>query len=505
MKKCAIILAAGFGSRLAPITNYMPKSLVRVAGRPILDYQIDGYKAIGISEENITIVTGYMSDKITDWLRENYPSVRIVESIDYRTTNNMYSLYLALKDLEKMNDFDLETCFINNADCLYDRQLMIDFSKSDVKNAIATQKGVYIEESMKVVEGEDSSLINIGKKIPPKDSVGVSVDLYKFSKEAITKLYKIIKDFIEIKKDLKQWTEVAFPYLFAEENVYPVDIKNKKWVEVDNNDDLLVADKLFSNFDLNKKKAIICDMDGTLYVGNNPISEAINFIKTHSDSIDFYYLTNNTSKTPTMYVDKLKKMGISTTIDKIATPLYALINKINNENWKSIYLVANKSVECFLKEKLPNVKFDYNLKENQAVCLTYDTEITYEKLKNMAIILNQKDIPFIATHTDVFCPHECGPIPDIGSILELIKKTNGKEPDYVLGKPSVELIKYHLEKYGCDKIAIVGDRLYTDKKLADNANCDFICVLSGETTRLDVAKYEGRYPSIVVSNLGNVF
>ena len=62
--------------------------------------------------------------------------------------------------------------------------------------------------------------------------------------------------------------------MFKTEKVYPFDIKHKKWVEVDNNDDLLLADKLFSTFDIATKKALICDMDGTLYLDQTPIDSA---------------------------------------------------------------------------------------------------------------------------------------------------------------------------------------------------------------------------------------
>ena len=88
----AIILAAGIGSRLYPLTQEYPKSLIKVNGREILDYQIQGYLKAGIKEENIYIVTGYKHEMITEYLCDHYSKVNEIYSPDYLTTNNMYSL-----------------------------------------------------------------------------------------------------------------------------------------------------------------------------------------------------------------------------------------------------------------------------------------------------------------------------------------------------------------------------------------------------------------------------
>lgn len=499
-KNYAIILAAGIGSRLYPITEQIPKSLVKVNAREILDYQIQGYIKAGIKEENIYIVTGYKHEMIQEYLTNKYPLVKEIYSKDYLSTNNMYSLYLGLLKIKNIGFNNLDYLFINNADCLYDESLMKEFINSDYSNAIAVELGEYIEESMKVTQNPDNSLNNIAKTISEKDSVGVSVDLYKYSAQAASRLFEIIREFIEVKKDLKQWTEVAFPSLFKTEKVYPFDIRHKKWVEVDNNDDLLLADSLFADFDINKKKVLICDMDGTLFIGNEPIDSAIEFIKKHN--FKYYFLTNNTSKIPEDYVLKLNNAGIKAEADNILTPLSALIEYIKNKKYSSVYLTANKKVHNYLIQKLPNISFEFDINKNEAVILTYDTELNYDKLKNICNLLVNKKVEYIATHSDIFCPSEQGAIPDIGSYIELLKQVTHKEPSIYLGKPSINLVKNILSNYNPEEIAVIGDRLYTDKKLADNMGSDFICVLSGETTRLDVQQYDGAYPACVKKALG---
>ena len=503
MRNIAVILAAGVGSRLLPIADYMPKSLVKVAGKSIIEYQINGYLEAGLEEKDITIVVGYMADKIRNLIFSKYPFVNIIENSNYRVTNNMYSLYLALKKIYESN-IDFKTLLINNADCLYELSVIKNFINNSKDNAIAVNNKIYIDESMKVTLCKDGAINNIAKTITEKDAYGVSIDLYKYSKKAVDCLFSIVKNFIEDKKELNHWTEVAFPELFKQIEVYPCDINNGKWVEVDNYDDLKMADKLFSDFDLKSKKCLISDLDGTIYIGDTPIKQSVDFIINNFNNFDFYFLTNNTSKTPSDYVKKLNKFGIQVSEDAILSPLQLLIDFIKARGYKSVYLVANSQVYNYVKERLSDVDLSYDRSRNQAAILTYDTEINYEKLKNICPLLNNHDIQFIATHSDHFCPTENGGIPDIGSMISLIESTINRRPDIILGKPNTLILSKLLKKYERKNMAFIGDRLYTDKKLADNAGMDFICVLSGETTRLDIAIDTSKFPSIIVDNLGEL-
>ncbi|MDR2406770.1 MAG: NTP transferase domain-containing protein, partial [Bacteroidales bacterium] len=335
-----IILAAGIGSRLYPITKKMPKSLVRVSGREILDYQITGYIKSGILEEQIYVITGYLSEMIQAFLSNKYPRVNTIINSDYLTTNNMYSLYIALTEISNNTLLDFGTLIINNADCLYDESLIQEFVLCEYKNTIACEIGTYVDESMKIVTDGNNIITDIAKTIKSENATGVSVDLYKYSSEAIQKLYLIIKDYIEVKKDVKQWTEVAFPVLFKEIDVYPFDVKQRKWIEVDTMDDLLQADIAFCPFEMTDKKAIVCDLDGTLYLGNKPIDSAIEFVHRNRYMYDFYFLTNNTSCPPREYVKKLATYKLDVSEDKICTPFIPLIRYVRNKHYKSVYLVS---------------------------------------------------------------------------------------------------------------------------------------------------------------------
>lgn len=232
----ALILAAGLGTRLAPITNDRPKSLVPVNGQPILLKQIENLHENGITD--ITIISGYKADILEKTVYEKYPEINIIESVDYAVTNNMYSAYLARSGFEG-KDF-----LMMNADVFYDASVLEALLACEAPNAIVTDIGVYLEESMKVVE-EDGRLIRISKEITPEDALGVSIDVYKFSAEGGKAFFAKCADYIESKKELKLWSEVALNDILADV-VFQACPLNGRWLEIDNHEDLTAAEKIFA-------------------------------------------------------------------------------------------------------------------------------------------------------------------------------------------------------------------------------------------------------------------
>ena len=277
-------------------------------------------------------------------------------------------------------------------------------------------------------------------------------------------------------------------------------------------------------FALSKKKAFVCDLDGTLFMGPNPIPSAVKFVidSTNSGRFAFYYLTNNTSKCPEEYMKKISGAPIPVVPEQILTPLITLEAYIREKGYKSVYLISSEKVKAHMAERLADagVSLDYDPERNELIALTYDKELTYAKLADATSLWNMRNCPpspmcpirtqnqtpvdFVATHPDNCCPSERGPIPDIGGMMRFLETTNGMKPSHVFGKPSPTLLAPVLEKFKPEEIAVVGDRLYTDKAIADNAGVDFVCVLSGETTPADLEKYTGTPPAIVVETFDHV-
>lgn len=233
----ALILAAGYGSRLAPLTDNLPKSLVPVNGKPILFKQIENLYANGV--EGITVVSGYRANMLEAAVHDRFRDVRIIESVDYRSTNNMYSAYLAR---EAMGG---EGFLMMNADVFFDASVIASLLACEAPNAIVTDIGFYLEESMKVIE-RDGRLVHISKQISPEEALGASIDVYKFSAEGAAAFFDKCAEYIERRGERKLWSEVALDGILSEVEFRACPL-NGRWYEIDDHDDLAAAERIFAD------------------------------------------------------------------------------------------------------------------------------------------------------------------------------------------------------------------------------------------------------------------
>jgi HAD superfamily hydrolase (TIGR01450 family) len=248
-----------------------------------------------------------------------------------------------------------------------------------------------------------------------------------------------------------------------------------------------------------EKRCFVLDLDGTVYLGNIPIPGAVSFIQRHSAVRDLYFLSNNTSKAPATYLKKLRGMGIEARPEQILSPTAPLTEHLRQNGIRRAYLVGNADYAAALREAMPELV----LAEEgaQAVILAYDTELTYHKLSVSARLLRKPEVAYLATHPDLVCPDPLGPLPDVGSFIALYEKAVGRLPQFIFGKPEPRVLAPLLARYPREEMVMVGDRLSTDKKLAENAGIDFVLVLSGEA-RLEDLRREALQPWRVVRDLG---
>ena len=494
----AVILAAGIGSRLRPITYKKPKCMVKVSGRPILDYQIKAFAAAGIKD--IAIVVGYQSKMVKEYCRYiNDINISIIENDDFESTNNMFSLYLASyfwKD---------EEFILSNGDVIFDERIPLYLNECSFPDLIAADKGSYSEESMKIIVNENNLIVDISKNISASEAYGNSIDLYKFSVSSSGILFNHIKEIIEYEKRLREWTEVAIQDLVKCQKIMmqPYDINGLNWIEIDNFDDLSVADKMYSTIktSISDAKIFFIDLDGTIYLGNKPITGSANFINMLLKNEKLYYfLSNNSSKDKNNYVKILSSMGITAKENQIILSTDGLIEYLKCSNINDVFVVGTSAMEKSIVEAGINTKSE----KPMLVVLGYDTELTYEKIKRAALLIN-KGIDYIATHCDIVCPTDEGPIPDIGSLIALIEIATGKKPRKIFGKPNVEMIGHVLKKHGiiASQAVVIGDRIYTDMQLAKNIGANFILVLSGETKREDIEELD-EYPDLITNSLNDL-
>lgn len=234
-----VILSAGIGSRLKPLTDKVPKCLVEVANKPILGHQIDLF-INNKNVEEILIVIGYKPNLVRSFIENNYggkQKITCIENKDFSTTNNMFSLYLT-------KNYIRGKFLLINGDVILEPGIINDFLPFPYEDSIAVDVGKYFEESMKVIE-EDGFIVDISKNISKEEALGCSIDFYKFSDSGAKVLFSKIENIILKRKQLKLWSEVALKEILNQGvlKFKPFDIKGKYWFEIDDLEDLNNAEK----------------------------------------------------------------------------------------------------------------------------------------------------------------------------------------------------------------------------------------------------------------------
>lgn len=258
---------------------------------------------------------------------------------------------------------------------------------------------------------------------------------------------------------------------------------------------------LGSNRRLEAVRAFAMDMDGTIYLGGSLLPGSREW-KDHLDrlGIPMVFLTNNSSRSRSDYVDRLNAMGLQVTPDNILTSGEATIRFLERQHPRArVHLVGTPSLKReFLENGMDLAESDT---DSDVVVLGFDTTLTYEVLRNLCDRVRQ-GLPFIATHPDFNCPTEDGTMPDVGSFLALVEASTGRRPDTVIGKPGEWMIEALSERLGMPphEFAYVGDRLYTDVAMARASGMLAILTLTGETRMEDIQSSEFQ-PDLVVDNL----
>lgn len=238
---------------------------------------------------------------------------------------------------------------------------------------------------------------------------------------------------------------------------------------------------------LKEKDTFLLDMDGTIFLGNELIDGALTFLDTLKQKGKRYiFLTNNSSKNKLIYVEKLRKLGIIASPEEIFTSGEATTRylKRNHEGAKIFLLGTPALEEEFEREGFMLVK--ERGAEIDFVVLGFDTTLTYDKIWGACEYI-AGGVEYIATHPDFNCPLPNDAfMPDAGAMAAMIEASTGKKPK-VIGKPNKEVVESIAHKYGLDttKMAMVGDRLYTDIQTGINAGITSVLVFSGETKEKD--------------------
>lgn len=211
-----VILAAGMAKRLRPLTDKMPKCLLKVGERTLLERTVDAMTACGISQ--LTVVTGYRAEMIRDFLNNHYPqlSITYLHNADYEHNNNIFSLWMALKEQVRGKAF-----LLMDSDILCDPKAVAEVALQP-ESALALNRHELGEEEMKVVVDAEQRILEISKTCRPEDALGESVGIEKMTPDYSEALYAELRQMIEQEGLIDIFYERAFERLIPKGHTFRV-------------------------------------------------------------------------------------------------------------------------------------------------------------------------------------------------------------------------------------------------------------------------------------------
>jgi histidinol-phosphate/aromatic aminotransferase/cobyric acid decarboxylase-like protein/choline kinase len=243
----AIILAAGYGNRMRPLTDNVHKTLLCVSGKTIIGGIIDGLADNGIRD--IVVVTGYRDKELSGWLSTTYPhlSIQYVHNERYRETNNIYSMALAFE--QTIIDDDI---VLIESDLIYRPQVIRRLLASPQKNvALVDRYGRGMDGT--VVTVENGVITSV---IPPHlqdehfdfSDKYKTLNIYKFSMEFCNSTFKkLLTYYAKVINDNCYYELILGILIYMQqETVHAEILDGEKWAEVDDPNDLQVAEFVFN-------------------------------------------------------------------------------------------------------------------------------------------------------------------------------------------------------------------------------------------------------------------
>jgi choline kinase len=231
----ALILAAGEGKRLRPWTDTVPKPLVPVNGKPILDRTLDALRTNGV--ERMTIVAGHLVNVLRDHLA-GARDVEIVVNPRFRETNSMFSLLLGLSRID-------EAVWVIEADVVFEPALLDRaprFPITWIVDRASRLEGAFVhadanDRATRVDIIRDPNLIPNG--------LGKSVGILHVSREAVGTLRQwLAMDLLDRREN--DYYDLTLGRRMPVEEIGICDIAGARWYEVDTPDDLCHAEELFA-------------------------------------------------------------------------------------------------------------------------------------------------------------------------------------------------------------------------------------------------------------------
>lgn len=250
------------------------------------------------------------------------------------------------------------------------------------------------------------------------------------------------------------------------------------------------------------KKGFICDMDGVIYHGNQILPGVKEFVEwLQKEEKKFLFLTNNSGKTPLELSQKLKNMGLEVDENHFYTSALATAKFLSKQSPNcKVYVIG----EPGLYSALYNEGITISETEPDYVVVGEVFNYNYESICK-AVNFVRNGARLIGTNSDVTGPTDNGNIiPACRALISPIEMATGKEA-YFVGKPNPLMMRTGLNMLGVhsNEAVMIGDRMDTDIVVGIEGGLDTVLVLSGVTSRDDIAHYAYR-PRLILNGVGEI-
>ena len=253
--------------------------------------------------------------------------------------------------------------------------------------------------------------------------------------------------------------------------------------------------------ELRAKKGFICDMDGVIYHGNRLLPGVKEFVDwLVREDKRFLFLTNSSERSPRELQQKLQRMGLDVSEEHFYTSALATAAFLKSQSpGCSAYVIGAPG----LLNALYDVGITMNDVDPDYVVLGESSNYTYDAICK-AVHLVQKGARLIGSNSDLTGPTEDGIVPACRALIAPIEMTTGQSA-YFIGKPNPLMMRTGLRLLGVhsQEAAIIGDRMDTDIVAGIETGLDTLLVLSGVTTREELAHYPYR-PRLVLDGVGDI-
>ena len=252
---------------------------------------------------------------------------------------------------------------------------------------------------------------------------------------------------------------------------------------------------------LGETRCLVLDMDGTIYLGGRLFEATRPFLAAlDAAGLDYVWYTNNSSRGPETYLERLAGFGIPTERRRFMMSTDVALDWLGRERpGERAWVVGTEQ----LLEAFRGAGIEPQAEDADYVVLGFDTSLVYRKLV-VACDLLRAGRPLYLVNMDYNCPVDGGFIPDCGSIAALVERSTGVTgPSF--GKPTRATLDYIMAQtgYAEEDLTFVGDRLYTDIAITAGTRARSILVLSGEATLADLEDSEVQ-PDVIVHSIADL-